>query len=279
VVGPNGAGKTTLFKCLTGLESPMMGSIYIDAVNTLDEPRSIYKNIAYLAETTGIYEGLTVRQSLHYAASLHLMREDDTERMIRSLATDLDITERLDIKLSALSKGLRQSVALAQAIIHSPPIILLDEPASGLDPEARQRIINLFKKLQGKGATLLISTHVLSEIETYCSDLLIIKDGRLVVPETIRKPSLGSTQLRLKMSAGQTSTTDVLKINPHISQIEKISDGLKFNFTGNKEEQAELLNSLVAVNSTISSFEVIKENLQEKYLSSIKLENSTSHES
>jgi ABC-2 type transport system ATP-binding protein len=223
-----------------------------------------------LAEDIGIYDDLTIKQSLHYAASLHLMSKEDASQSIYKLTTALAITDRLDVKLSALSKGLKQSVAIAQAIIHNPSVILLDEPSSGLDPEARHRVISLFGQLQGNGATLLISTHVLSEIESYCSDILIIKDGRLLKFDDMNQDLPDSTLLKLKMSEGLASTVNMLKSNPNISRIEKITGGVQFYFTGNKEQQAELLNHLVAVNATISSFEVVCKNLQDKYLASIR---------
>jgi ABC-2 type transport system ATP-binding protein len=270
VVGPNGAGKSTLFKCLIGLESPIQGTIHIDSINVIDNPRATIGKIAYLAENIGVYDQLTIRQSLNYAASLHLMNGPEANQAVQEICKELAINDRLDVKLSKLSKGLRQCVAIAQAIIHSPSIILLDEPSSGLDPEARHRVINLFKKLQQNGATLLISTHLLSEIESYYSNLLIIKDGYLVRPEETNKAPTSHTLIKLKMDGGQASVINELEFNPKVSFQERMADGVTFHFSGDKEQQAELLKNLVSLNSTISSFEVVPEDLQKKYLKSIK---------
>ncbi len=270
VVGPNGAGKSTLFKCLIGLESPVQGTIHIDSINIIDNPRAINGKIAYLAENIGVYDQLTIRQSLNYAASLHLMKVPDVNRSVQELCKELAIDDRLDVKLSKLSKGLRQCVAIAQAVIHSPSIILLDEPSSGLDPEARHRVISLFKKLQQNGATLLISTHLLSEIESYYSNLLIIKDGHLIRSEGVNKAQTNLTLIKLKMDEGQASVVNELELNPKVSFQERTADGVTFYFNGDKEQQAKLLKSLVSLNSTISSFEVVPEDLQKKYFKSMK---------
>ena len=270
VVGPNGAGKSTLFKCLIGLESPVQGTIHIDSINIIDNPRAINGKIAYLAENIGVYDQLTIRQSLNYAASLHLMKVPDVNRSVHELCKELAIDDRLDVKLSKLSKGLRQCVAIAQAVIHSPSIILLDEPSSGLDPEARHRVISLFKKLQQNGATLLISTHLLSEIESYYSNLLIIKDGHLIRSEGVNKAQTNLTLIKLKMDEGQASVVNELELNPKVSFQERTADGVTFYFNGDKEQQAKLLKSLVSLNSTISSFEVVPEDLQKKYFKSMK---------
>lgn len=270
VVGPNGAGKSTLFKCLIGLESPVQGTIHIDSINITDNPRAINGKIAYLAENIGVYDQLTIRQSLNYAASLHLMKVPDVNRSVQELCKELAIDDRLDVKLSKLSKGLRQCVAIAQAVIHSPSIILLDEPSSGLDPEARHRVISLFKKLQQNGATLLISTHLLSEIESYYSNLLIIKDGHLIRSEGVNKAQTNLTLIKLKMDEGQASVVNELELNPKVSFQERTADGVTFYFNGDKEQQAKLLKSLVSLNSTISSFEVVPEDLQKKYFKSMK---------
>ena len=270
VVGPNGAGKSTLFKCLIGLESPVQGTIHIDSINIIDNPRAINGKIAYLAENIGVYDQLTIRQSLNYAASLHLMKVPDVNRSVQELCKELAIDDRLDVKLSKLSKGLRQCVAIAQAVIHSPSIILLDEPSSGLDPEARHRVISLLKKLQQNGATLLISTHLLSEIESYYSNLLIIKDGHLIRSEGVNKAQTNLTLIKLKMDEGQASVVNELELNPKVSFQERTADGVTFYFNGDKEQQAKLLKSLVSLNSTISSFEVVPEDLQKKYFKSMK---------
>ena len=171
------------------------------------------------------------------------MKVPDVNRSVQELCKELAIDDRLDVKLSKLSKGLRQCVAIAQAVIHSPAIILLDEPSSGLDPEARHRVISLFKKLQQNGATLLISTHLLSEIESYYSNLLIIKDGHLIRSEGANKAQTNLTLIKLKMDEGQASVVNELELNPKVSFQEQTADGVTFYFNGDKEQEAKLLQS------------------------------------
>jgi ABC-2 type transport system ATP-binding protein len=144
LVGPNGAGKTTLLRCLSALEQPLNGSINIDNVDILEQPRLCHRKVGYLSDFFGLYDRLTVRQCLHFVARAQGIAEHQCEPAVISVAKKLNIADRLETTPAMLSRGLRQRVAIAQAIIHQPKVVLLDEPASGLDPEARHSLANLF---------------------------------------------------------------------------------------------------------------------------------------
>ena len=179
LVGPNGAGKSTLLRCITGLESPLSGSTRVAGIDVQQEPRRAHQCMGYLSDFFGLYETLSVAQCLQYAAeSQGLSRKAATAR-VHAVAEQLALTAKLGNATRNLSRGQRQRVAIGQAIIHEPQVLLLDEPASGLDPEARSSLSTLFRQLQAQGMTLVVSSHILSELDEYCSHILSIREGRI----------------------------------------------------------------------------------------------------
>ena len=177
LVGPNGAGKTTLMRCMAALARPSAGRVFIDAIDVAADPHACHRICGFLADNFGLYESLTVRQSLQYIVSAHGI--DDAERA-DVLIERLDLVDKTNELIKNLSRGMRQRVGIAQAIVHSPQYLILDEPASGLDPEARIALSQLFKQLNAEGITLLVSSHILAELDQYANNLLILKDGAIV---------------------------------------------------------------------------------------------------
>ena len=139
LVGPNGAGKTTLMRAIAGLGTPISGSIQVDRLDVLRYPRQAHQRIGYLADFFGLYDELTLRQALHYAALAHGIDAEKLTSSIELAAQRLQLEDRLAQQVNELSRGLSQRLAIAQAIIHQPNVLLLDEPAAGLDPQARDR--------------------------------------------------------------------------------------------------------------------------------------------
>ena len=155
LVGPNGAGKTTLMRSIAGLDDPMSGSIMLDGVDVVNEPREAYRKLGYLSDFFGLYGALTVRQSLMHAAGMRALTQSEQDQAVALTAQRLDLTSRLDARTDTLSRGWRQRVAIGQAMVHAPRVLLLDEPAAGLDPEARIGLSTLFRQLRAEGMTLI----------------------------------------------------------------------------------------------------------------------------
>ena len=179
LVGPNGAGKTTLLRCLAALDEPFSGEINVAGIDVTREPRRVHQVLGYLSDFFGLYDDLTVRQCLSFAAWLHRLPEDTVEGCVRKTASLLELTNWLESKVKTLSRGWRQRLGIAQAIIHNPKLLLLDEPSAGLDPEARVSLSKLFRDLQREGMTLVVSSHILAELEDYCTDMLVLRDGEI----------------------------------------------------------------------------------------------------
>ncbi|MDR2246949.1 MAG: ATP-binding cassette domain-containing protein [Treponema sp.] len=186
-LGPNGAGKTTVMKILTGYHFPSGGAALIDGVSVLDEPVEVKKRIGYLPESVPLYGDLTVREYLSFIAEGRLIPVNERKRAIDAAVSACGLEQVRAKRIENLSKGYKQRVGLAQAIIHDPPILILDEPTTGLDPNQIIEIRFLIKSL-GERKTVILSTHILQEVEAVCSQVLIINEGRIAAqgkPEEI----------------------------------------------------------------------------------------------
>ena len=202
LVGPNGAGKTTLLRCLAALETPYSGSVFVDGLDVEEHPRDVHKRLGFLQDFFGLYDELTVRQCLDHHAAAHGVPWVKRPAAVEQSAERLGLADRLGQKAGALSRGLRQRLAVAQAIIHQPSLLLLDEPASGLDPEARQDLSRLLVTLRDEGMTLIVSSHILAELEDYSTHMMIMQDGRLTENSAIGEMEQAGT-VRLRVELGE----------------------------------------------------------------------------
>ena len=179
LVGPNGAGKSTLMRCIAALDVPTEGQITVAGLDVEDDPRGVHAAIGYLPDFFGLYDELTIRQSLTYAARSRGVAQVDVAPAVEAAAARVQLTERLDQRAGELSRGLRQRLAIGQTVVHRPQVLLLDEPAAGLDPEARRSLSDLILKLAAEGMTIVVSSHILAELEDYCTQMLMIRDGQV----------------------------------------------------------------------------------------------------
>ncbi|MDR2595893.1 MAG: ATP-binding cassette domain-containing protein [Treponema sp.] len=186
-LGPNGAGKTTIMKILTGFHFASSGTALVDGIPVTEQPLEIKKRIGYLPENVPLYGDLTVDEYLSFVVEARFIPKKQRKAAIETSLEACAITSYRGRKIETLSKGYRQRTGLAQAIIHDPPILILDEPTTGLDPNQIIEIRSLIKEL-GKRKTVILSTHILQEVEAICSQVLIINDGRIAAqgrPEEI----------------------------------------------------------------------------------------------
>lgn len=193
LVGPNGAGKSTLMRCIAGLDMPLSGTITVGGVDVQEHPREVHTKLGYLSDFFGLYQDLTVQQCLSYAAASQGIADRNVAKRVQDVARFLNLNDKLQSLSSQLSRGQRQRVAIGQAIVHMPQVLLLDEPASGLDPEARAELSSLFRTLQARGMTLVVSSHILSELDEYCTHILSIRDGRVSRFASLAATTTGNT--------------------------------------------------------------------------------------
>ena len=270
LVGPNGAGKTTLMRCIAGLETPLSGNIEVGGMDVIEHPRAVHRIMGYLSDFFGLYQELTVAQCLEYAAASQGLESQAIPAAIRDTAERLDLTGRLKQTSGSLSRGLRQRVAIGQAIIHRPRVLLLDEPASGLDPEARSHLSTLFRQLQADGMTLLVSSHILAELDEYSSHLLSLRDGRVLESRALSATHLPGARrmLRITLAVPDPRLAAWLQTAGHA--IEDSSDEhALIGFDGDATTQAALLAELVKAGFAVAAFAEHKENLQQSYLRAV----------
>jgi ABC-2 type transport system ATP-binding protein len=182
-LGPNGAGKTTTMKVLTGFLAPSAGSAAIDGIDVLDDPIAVRSRIGYLPESAPVYRDMRVVDYLSFVARVRGLARAERAAAVRRVAAQCGLTERLAQGIGSLSKGFRQRVGLAQALVHSPDILILDEPTSGLDPNQIVEIRNLIREI-GRHKTVILSTHILSEVQATCDRVVIINAGKIVADGT-----------------------------------------------------------------------------------------------
>lgn len=271
LVGPNGAGKTTLMRCIAGLEVPLSGQIEVAGMNVVENPREVHRAMGYLSDFFGLYQDLTVAQCLEYAAASQGLASDAVGAAIASTAERLDLSERLEQTSGSLSRGLRQRVAIGQAIIHSPRVLLLDEPASGLDPEARAHLATLFRQLQADGMTLLVSSHILAELDEYSTHMLSLRNGQVLENRALShtQTALSQRHLRVQLAQADARLAEWLMAQPQVTLQHTTADIAEFDFAGDLAAQAALLRSLVDAGFALTSMAEHKENLQHTYLKSV----------
>ena len=271
LVGPNGAGKTTLLRCMAALDQPVSGEIRIADIDVLEHPRECHRIIGYLSDFFGLYDRLTVRQCLHYVARAQGIADEHCAEAISRVSQGLHITDRLDVLAGTLSRGLRQRVAIAQAIIHSPRVVLLDEPASGLDPEARHELAELFLDLQKQGMTLLVSSHILAELEAYSTDMLVLRQGKIIEQVAIKNHQNQAQDFKLSLTKPVENLASLLQSLTvlNIIRIEN-NQSAWLQIQGNSEQQHEVLKTLINQNLPVCEFSKTTSNLQDTYLDTIK---------
>ena len=195
-IGPNGAGKSTTMKIITGTLSPDHGTVKIKELSLLDHQKEIRKMIGYLPEHNPLYLEMYIREYLQYVAGLYKITGREARNRIEQVIEMTRLSDEVHKKIGSLSKGYRQRVGLAQALIHEPDILILDEPTTGLDPNQLEEIRKLISSI-GKEKTILLSTHILQEVEAICNRVIIINKGRIVADEqaqTLRERSTGTAQ-------------------------------------------------------------------------------------
>ena len=267
LVGPNGAGKTTLLRCMAALDEPAEGSISIAGVDTRADPRAVHAALGYLPDFFGLYDELTVRQSLVYAARSRGVAIAAADEAALTAAGRVQLSDRLDARAGHLSRGLRQRLAVAQTIVHGPRVLLLDEPAAGLDPEARRALSDLINRLAGEGMTIVVSSHILAELEDYSTRMLMLRDGRVAGDGVVAagQPAHEAGLVRIQLAAPRADLASVLS-GLGLSVESAAADEAQVRVAGGAEAEAALLARLVGAGLAVRAFAPVKRTLEQTYL-------------
>lgn len=275
LVGPNGAGKSTLLRCIAALDYPLSGKVLLDGVDVLDDPRASHKKIGYLSDNYGLYDSLNVRQCLIFAALSQGVAENQIDSVVLRTARQLDLINKLDHAVGALSRGQRQRVAISQSIIHSPSLLLLDEPASGLDPEARHSLSQVFIALKNCGMSLVVSSHILAELEDYSTDMLVLKGGKILQQQSVHnapKQALSRIELELVHVADAAKLTLLVGAIPALSVLEIVANIASLELDELQMPRHALLSTLMQADIAINRFGLAENNMQQNYLKAVNAE-------
>ena len=272
LIGPNGAGKTTLIRMLVAAEEPTTGEIYINGDRLLlDQSNPLLKrHLGYLPDDFPLYNDLSVWDYLDYFARLYLLKNPRRRQRLNEVLELVQLTYKRNSQISTLSRGMKQRLSLARTIIHEPILLLLDEPVSGLDPIARQQFREIIKVLQEAGMTILISSHVLSDLAELCTSVGIMELGYLV--ESCNLTELYERQSRQQIFISTLGDLETLKAqlieHPLIEEWEVIpqTNSMKVYFTGDRAAGAKLLRSLINTGIPITEFHCAQEDLETIFL-------------
>ncbi|HEX9449440.1 MAG TPA: ABC transporter ATP-binding protein [Dongiaceae bacterium] len=271
LVGPNGAGKSTFLRLCAALDRPYFGQVKIDGLDVHDDPRAAHRRMGFLPDFFGLYDDLTVHQCLLYRARAQGVAAAEAEAAALRAADRLDLGDRLKDKAGTLSRGLRQRLAIAQAIIHAPKVLMLDEPASGLDPEARIALAAVLRRLRDDGMTIIVSSHILAELEDYSTHMLIIREGRIVefTPIGHAMQAQGHIRLRIHLAHDDARLGTILQQIPGVTVTAVDAAKAIIEMTDELGVRAAVLKRLVAADLAVSEFAPERLGLQDAYLNHV----------
>ncbi|MTJ50270.1 ABC transporter ATP-binding protein [Dolichospermum sp. UHCC 0259] len=280
LIGPNGAGKTTLIRMLATAEEPTTGEIYINgdrvagsSDHRLESNQSnlkLKRRLGYLPDDYPLYEDLTVWDYLDYFARLYRLQGKRRTQRLHEVLELIQLGNKRHSMISTLSRGMKQRLSLARTIIHEPILLLLDEPVSGLDPIARMQFREIIKALQEAGMTILISSHVLSDLAELCTSVGIMELGFLVESSSLKHlyQRLSRQQIFITTLGNIDILVSELKNHPLVEEWELIlsQNSVRVNFSGKPEDSADLLRSLISAGIPLTEFHCTQEDLETIFL-------------
>jgi ABC-2 type transport system ATP-binding protein len=268
-VGPNGAGKTTALRILAALLEPSAGRAFIDGANVVTQPDRVHDRLGYMPDFFGVYDQLTAGEYLDFYAACYRQPKARRRKVADDLLELVGLTERRDQAVDTLSRGMKQRLCLARALVHDPAVLLLDEPASGLDPRARVEMREILKELQRMGKTIVISSHILPELTELCTMIGIIDRGRMratgPVHEVIRRLNAGR-RLRITVLGQKEEALAILRGTPSVTEVDTANGSIEAGFAGDESTAAEILQRLIAGGIKVSNFTQLEAGLEAAFL-------------
>jgi len=268
LVGPNGAGKTTLLRNIAALERPYSGTALVDGVDVREHPRAVHKKLGFLQDFFGLYDDLSVTQCLTYAAMANGLRGRKVHDAVEKTLERIDLAEHRNKLAKQLSRGMRQRLAIGQAIAHEPSVLLLDEPASGLDPDARRDLSALLRELQGQGITLIVSSHILAELEDYSTEMIIMDHDRIKSQRSV-KEGAGGTVYTIELAAPNGGLNDWLSKRGGVTVHQADENRAMISLDGNASARAALLKDLVSGGFEVAGISETKRSLADAYFEEV----------
>jgi len=269
-IGSNGAGKTTTIKMLATLLEPSKGTAKVNGFDVLDQPNEVRKHIGYMPDFFGLYDDVKVWEYLDFFASIYHVPPKQRPDVIDNVLELTDLTVKKEAFVQHLSRGMQQRLCLARCLVHDPSLLLLDEPASGLDPRARAELKELISELGRMGKIIIVSSHILPELADFCNTVGIIERGVMLalgpVHEVIKLGEI-SRNFDIKLLGPTDPAREFLLTQPHVAGVESNGDStLRLMFNGDLEAQVMLLQTLVRNGFPVLDFREQQADLEDIFL-------------
>ena len=269
-IGPNGAGKSTTIRFLATLLRPTEGEGRVAGHSVVADPMAVRRVIGFMPDDFGVYDGMKVWEFLDFFAVAYQIPRAQRKQIIGQVLELLDLTSKRDDYVNGLSKGMKQRLCLAKTLVHDPPVLILDEPASGLDPRARLEMKALLSELKGMGKTILISSHILSELADFCTSIGIIERGKLLAAGSIQDIQRRLRSHRVLKVRVTDETTDrassILRDRAGVDSVESFDHTITAEFHGQETDLARLLGDLIAAGVGVHSFSEEDLSLEEVFM-------------
>lgn len=268
-IGPNGAGKSTSIRFLATLLRATRGEGTINGFSVSKDPMNVRRSVGYMPDTFGVYDGMKVWEFLDFFAVAYKIGKTQRKRVIRDVLELLDLTYKRDDFVNGLSRGMKQRLCLAKTLVHDPPVLILDEPASGLDPRARVEVKALLKELRRMGKTILISSHILTELADCCTSIGIIERGQLLmhgpIDEVYRKIR-GNQVMEANFGEGMDQGLSIIRSNPDVRDIQVDGSRIQIEFNSSDYNPSVLLKQLIEAGVEVRNFGRKEPNLEDVFM-------------
>ena len=268
-IGPNGAGKTTSMRILATLDTPTAGDALVDGFSVIDDPDRVRKRLGFMPDYFGTYTNVDVREYLDFFARAYGLMGAERLRAARYVMSFTRLDQLADKPISGLSKGMKQRLCLGRTMIHDPPVMVLDEPAAGLDPRARIELREMIGQLAADGKAILISSHILSELAEMCDRVAIIEQGRLLAVGSVEEIHGGAQTQRavqLRILGGAAALAGWVNDRGDVHALHIDGDVAHFLHDGGEESEAELLKDMVMAGLRVIAFGSHPKTLEDVFL-------------
>lgn len=269
-VGPNGAGKTTTMRIICGLLDATSGKVFADGIDVINRPKELKRIIGYMPDFFGVYDDLKVIEYLEFYASIYNIKGAESRKVCQDLLELVDLMDKRDFYVDSLSRGMKQRLCLARSLVHNPELLILDEPASGMDPRARIEMKEILRTLKSMGKTILVSSHILPELAELCTAIGIIEKGRIVMSgtvEEITRKVYHTQTVRIKVIEKLDEAVRILQEYPDVDGINTVSaNEVEASFKGDDVFMNALLVRLIQKNIPVTAFNQLDGNLEDIFM-------------
>lgn len=268
-VGPNGAGKTTTMKIVCGLLKADSGRVMVDGIDAIRHIDQVKDKIGYMPDFFGTYDNLRAIEYLEFYASIYGINGKEARRLCLDLLELVNLSDKAEAYVDGLSRGMKQRLCLARCLVHNPELLILDEPASGLDPRARFEMKGILRNLCEMGKTIVISSHILPELAEMCTSIGIVQKGHMIVNGPVDRImsnfNMGNP-IRLKFAFNMDKAVTVLKEDPFVENISLLENSVSIGFQGDEKAEALLLSKLIESGAGVSYFAREESNLESLFM-------------